>query len=333
MTHSPPARWRRWPALLALLLLFAAAPPARGQFDETPEEAAEASSGIRLDEARTVRLKVGIIIRSTGGPLRGVYGTTPIPIEWPEQRVKIVDEEASRHVKRVRFRTLGKTMKQMEVTIPFVEKGGTAEAFVTLEVERHAILAPEQTDGFTIPAKVDRSLKPFLLASPFIETRNVKIRKVAEELAAGWSDETDWQKVESIYDWVREHVTYQDGPLKGAYQALKDGTGDCEELSSLFIALCRINDIPARTVWIPGHCYPEFYLEDAKGNGHWFPCQAAGDRAFGSMPEHRVILQKGDNFKVPHHKKRQRYVSEFLRVDAPGQHPPRVEFVRDVLPE
>ena len=52
-------------------------------------------------------------------------------------------------------------------------------------------------------------------------------------------------------------------------------------------------------VWVPGHCYPEFYLEDAEGRGHWIPCQAAGTRAFGSMPEHRPILQKGDNFRVP----------------------------------
>ena len=81
--------------------------------------------------------------------------------------------------------------------------------------------------------------------------------------------------------------------------ALKDKTGDCEELTSLFIALCRASDIPARTVWVPGHCYPEFYLEDDEGKGHWFPCQAAGSRAFGGIPEQKPILQKGDNFSVP----------------------------------
>ena len=97
--------------------------------------------------------------------------------------------------------------------------------------------------------------------------------------------------------------------------------GDCEELTSLFVAMCRANGIPARSVWIPGHCYPEFYLEDDEGAGHWIPCQAAGTRAFGSMPDYRLVLQKGDNFKVPEHRKTQRYMAEFLRVKSAGGSP------------
>ena len=73
--------------------------------------------------------------------------------------------------------------------------------------------------------------------------------------------------------------------------------------------------MPARTVWVPGHCYPEFYLEDAEGKGHWFPCQAAGVRSFGGIDEKRPILQKGDNFTVPKRREKQRYVSEFLKGD------------------
>jgi hypothetical protein len=34
---------------------------------------------------------------------------------------------------------------------------------------------------------------------------------------------------------------------------------------------------------------------DPKGVGHWFPCQAAGSRAFGGITDGRPILQKGDN--------------------------------------
>jgi hypothetical protein len=66
-------------------------------------------------------------------------------------------------------------------------------------------------------------------------------------------------------------------------------------MTSLFVALCRANGIPARTVRVPGHCYPEFYLLERNGKGHWFPCQAAGTRAFGAMPDPRPVLQKGDN--------------------------------------
>jgi hypothetical protein len=132
---------------------------------------------------------------------------------------------------------------------------------------------------------------------------------------------------------VRENVQYQEvspeanerdkSPLKGAFAALKDKTGDCEELTSLFIAICRASDIPARTVHVQGHCYPEFYLQDDEGQGHWFPCQAAGSEAFGGIPEHRPIWQKGDNFRAPERpREAQRYVAE-------GK--PRVKFVRKQL--
>ena len=109
-------------------------------------------------------------------------------------------------------------------------------------------------------------------------------------------------------------------PLRGAIAAIKDGTGDCEDMTSLFIALCRASNIPSRTVWVQGHCYPEFYLEDDKGEGHWFPCQAAGS-----------VLQKGDNFKPLNGKgERQRYLAEFLTgADSGGK--PRITPIRELL--
>ena len=100
-------------------------------------------------------------------------------------------------------------------------------------------------------------------------------------------------------------------------------------MTSLFVAICRNAKIPSRMVWIPGHCYPEFYLEDGQGEGHWFPCQAAGTRQFGEMDEYRPVLQKGDRFKVPEKRTPVRYVSEFFKCDRKGKSNPRPQFVRE----
>ena len=140
-----------------------------------------------------------------------------------------------------------------------------------------------------------------------------------------------WRRVELAYDYVRDKVEYVEGDLKNASQALRDGNGDCEEMTSLFVAICRNLDVPARVVWIPDHCYPEFYLEDAEGNGIWYPCQAAGTRQFGRMDETRPVLQKGDRFKVPEKKTPVRYVSEFFRCDRKGNGTPVPTFVRESL--
>jgi hypothetical protein len=84
-------------------------------------------------------------------------------------------------------------------------------------------------------------------------------------------------------------------------------------------------------VWIPDHCYPEFYLQDADGKGSWFPCQAAGTRQFGRMDEYRPVLQKGDRFTVPETKGPTRYVSEFFTCDKSGKSDPRPKFIREMI--
>ena len=96
--------------------------------------------------------------------------------------------------------------------------------------------------------------------------------------------------------------------IRTCLESLEKGQGDCEELSSIFIAICRARGIPARAVWIPGHTYPEFYLADQDGNGHWIPSQSAGPKEFGSMTESKPILQKGDKFRLKGHKQQMRYV-------------------------
>ena len=288
-------------------------------------------NGIRFGNKVTQRYKVGVIITAPAAPCAGVYATVPVPTDWPEQQVKVVAEDISPSVKEVEYRTLENGVKQMLISIPNMNAGETAQALVTFEVAKSPILAPEDPTQFVLPEKTSRTIAPFLAASPYIESTNPKIKSLAKEVIK--DKEQAWEKVEAIYDYVREHVEYEDGPLKGALAALKDGKGDCEELTSLFIAICRANRIPARTVWVPGHCYPEFYLEDKEGHGHWIPCQAAGNREFGTMPDTRAILQKGDNFRVPEKKEQQRYVAEFLTVKSiKGIGKPEVKFVREVLP-
>ena len=281
----------------------------------------------QLGERVTQRWKVGMVVSAEQGPCNGLYGTIPVPTDWPEQKVRVVSEEISSSVKAVHYRTLNDGVKQMLVSVPRLMPGESAEALVTFEIDRAATLPPDDTDKFVIPTKMNRSIRQYLSASPFIEVRHKKIKRLAAEL----HDEqlNAWQQVEKIYDHVRATVKFRNGKLKGALAALNDGFGDCEELTSLFIAICRVNKIPSRTVWVPGHCYPEFYLINAQGEGQWFPCQAAGTRAFGEMPDPRPILQKGDNFKVPEKKQRQRYVTEFLK-GAGGR--PSVQFVRELLP-
>jgi hypothetical protein len=216
------------------------------------------------------------------------------------------------------------------VKIPHLPGGQQAKALVTLEIKRSTLLPPAKTDIYVLadPRKLDRTIRPYLGPGPQIESRNPRFKTIAK-LAVGDKEEA-WDKVEAIYDWVREKVQYKSGRLKGAAVALKDGEGNHEDLACLFIALCRAADIPARTVWVPKHCYPEFYLVDDEGNGHWFPCQVAGKREFGGISERGPILAKGDSFRAPQGRERQRFPAESLTGDGGN---PKVQFVRKALSE
>lgn len=288
--------------------------------------------GVRFGREYTRRWEVGVITSAVGGPCKDIFATVPVPTEWPEQDVRIVNEDVSPAVRRVSHRMLQGGVKQMLVQIPNLRKGQTAQALITFEVTRRNIVAPKDTSAFVMPKKIPRAIRRYLSASPYIESRHGKIRSIAREVTK--DKELAWTKAECIYDYVRENVEYREGKIKGALASLRDGTGDCEELTSLFVAICRAAKIPSRMVWIPDHCYPEFYLTDNEGNGHWIPCQVAGTRNFGGMVEARPVLQKGDNFNVPEKKGQpQRYVSEFLRGSKfRGSGKPKVEFVRKLLP-
>ena len=292
-------------------------------------EAKEVSEkGISFGNQKTMQWRVGVVIKAKKGPMKSAYATVPVPIVWPEQTVKVIDEDVSRGV-RVSHRNLG-GVRQMLVQSSGIKNGGTAKAIFTLEITRKEILPPEDTTVFQIPKSVPRNLRLFLNNSPYIDKRDSKIRALAKEAIE--EKESAWDKVEAIYDMVRDKVEYKEGNIKSAKQALKDGYGDCEEMTSLFIAMCRSVKVPARMVWVPDHCYPEFYLQDDEENGHWIPCQAAGTRAFGSMPEMRPILQKGDNFKVREKEKQQRYVAEFVSAKpVRGSGAPSVSFIREYV--
>lgn len=311
--------------LTALLLVaFVGVHPAPAQF----LDAQASASAPTLGDVRTQKYRVGVRVTAVGGPCRDIYATLPIPGDWPEQKVATEREELSPEVRSLRYRTLPGDVKQMIVEIPSLPAGRTAHALVTFTLERAAIVPPKDPTALEIPAKTDRGLRAFLGPSPYVESRHPKIVRLAKTTAA---DLDGWRKVEAIYDCVRDKVEYRNGPLKGAAKALADGWGDCEELTCLFIAMARAEGIPARTVWVEGHCYPEFYLVDREGTGSWFPCQVAGTRAFGGMPDQLPILQKGDNFRDPDRPgKSLRYVSEFMRGAATdGGGSPQVEWVRE----
>lgn len=308
-----------------LFLIQAAGGAALAQSDDDP------GAGPKLAPDKSVeRWRIGLVVTADSGPCSQLFGTVALPVDWPEQEVKIIEENFSPYAE-VNYRMVD-TVSQMTAAIGRLPVNLEASILLTVEITRRSQLPPDDTQGLTKVnvKKLPKNIRPYLGASPGIESQHGKIKALAKKILQESADSSDWQKVEALFDWVRNNVLNRDKQSQpSAMQTLRDKASNHEGLCWLFIALCRASEIPARTVWAPKYCYPEFYLQDAEGRGYWFPCRVAGAREFGGINEHRPIWQKGDNFRTP---ERPRQPTHYIPPDLTGKGgEPSVKFVREAI--
>ena len=114
-----------------------------------------------MREAYSQRLMVGMKVTAKGGPCRGIYATAPVPFDWPEQEVRIVDEQIGPAVRNLKYRSIDGTVRQMLVEIPYLAPGEEVDALVTFEVTRRTMEAPDEgeTSGYVIPKRLPRNVR------------------------------------------------------------------------------------------------------------------------------------------------------------------------------
>ena len=117
------------------------------------------------------------------------------------------------------YREIDGSVKQMVLNIPYLAAGEECHAITTFEITRHALVGPENGKELSIPKKLDKNLRGYLAVSPGIEARSPKLRTLAKDVTKG--KDQAWEKVEAIYEWVRENVKYVDGDFKGAHAGLE----------------------------------------------------------------------------------------------------------------
>ena len=294
------------------------------------EPVADASAEVWAQ--RKMKMRFGMEFYSEENYCTKLKATVPFPGDWPEQKVTVLETELPNQA-AYNFRELSSGAIQALINVDALTPNQQLDVIISVEIEKAFIKAPKDPSILVLPKKTlkDKEVAWHLGDSPFIETKSRQVREIASEIRDS-NPANAWAHVEAIYDWVRKNIEYKNGPIRSTKDALRDKHGDCEEMTGIFVAICRASNIPARCVWIPEHCYPEFYLEDANGFGHWFPAQVAGDRQFGQLNEYRPILQKGDRFKIPEQPGMQRYIAETFtcKQRATGPTAPRIVSIRDL---
>lgn len=284
---------------------------------------AQPDPAIELADPRTYRLKVIMRVEATDGAVRGVTAISPIPMDWPEQRVRLISQKVSPGAKTSETVLKGQAAT-IKLQVPQIPKGGSAFVERLYEITRWRTKFMLPGDSLKQAKIVPAEWKDQGAGdAPGVETKDRKMIELAEALRKSGEDAGPWETVKGFWSWTRDNVKFENGDFRGALFALENRCGDCEEMSALFVGLCRLSGIAARTVWVESHDYPEFYLVDKQGKGHWIPVQVVGPPWFGEITEYRPIFQKGDRFYDSLQKTYVRYVPHTVRV-ADGKAEPKL---------
>ena len=294
-----------------------------------PADASATYEGVTFSNPVKQKWRVGVVLITGNNPVRDVYTYIPIPKEWPEQTVEIFDEEIP-----VEFAV--QKIDELEGLNRLILRGREIPAkrkivaLQTFMVTTQRVNPPSDPSIFVVPDAKDKRAKKFTESGSEISFRNNALRKQVKDLVE--SGGTAWEQTERIYDWVRDNIEQGSQEPKGSLAAFAKKSAHPEDVVGLFVAMCRANGVPARMVFVDGSQYAEFMLADPAGELHWFPCDVVGIRAFGKIVEPKVILQKGDNIRVPGQKKRMKFVAAYGEVKS-ATAPKIMQFVREPLSE
>jgi transglutaminase-like putative cysteine protease len=296
--------------------------------DKTEPDDSTEVVGVTFSDPVRSNYQVGFQALAVKKSATQVLITLPVPNDWPEQTVSVVDETIPTDMGSVKDRELNSGVKQLVVTVPRLRPGTEVRMLMTYQMKTSQINLPPDTTVFLRPRISHREGKPYTQSSPEITFRDSKLKKQVKELVT--EKATPWEEVEAIYDWVRDEIDIRSGESRDTSKVFKDRYGCPEDVVGLFVAMCRANKIPARMVWVTGKQYAEFMLIDKNKKAHWFPAVLVGPREFGQLSEPLPILQKGDSIRVPEKKQRQKFVAEFATCK--GTSKPIIKFVRQLQP-
>jgi hypothetical protein len=139
----------------------------------------------------------------------------------------------------------------------------------TLELAQAAALQANASP-YRLPAR-DTALAKWLAPEPLIQSHDPRIRAQARQIVG--PERSPSRAAAVLTHWVHQSLrrtTPTAGSAPSAVKVLDEKRGDCNEFTTLFVALARAAGLPARTVsgliYLNGrfyyHAWPEVYLSD-----------------------------------------------------------------------
>ena len=189
---------------------------------------------IQVDLANTLHIQ--------SGKLQAGYLTWSLYGESKHQSVEILSQSPAFQIREVGEKNYGGFIKlsALKAGDEFLFK--TSLLFSTKNLKFPIINFKFNTYPKTMTAQYCRNAK-------FWETKDPELTEIAQNLLTEAGDDVR-KYLQKTYQFVQNNIKFRENldHRLGAKLALKEGKGDCDEFSDLFITLCRINHVPARRV-------------------------------------------------------------------------------------
>ena len=127
----------------------------------------------------------------------------------------------------------------------------------------------------------------------FIDPDDVNIKSTAQNVLVETGNDNSFILAKNLFIWLKTETSYlKHAGMESAQPAAKTcniKTGDCDDLSFLYISLCRAIGVPARfvrgfivekqdnTVSATPHAWAEVFVGGFVGNNGWIPVECACD--------------------------------------------------------
>jgi transglutaminase-like putative cysteine protease len=126
----------------------------------------------------------------------------------------------------------------------------------------------------------------------FIDPSDPDIMIIADAVYTNEKTNNSFLVAKSLFSWLKQNIAYQIHPdervVRSASVTLSNKKGDCDDLSFLYISLCRAVDIPARfirgylitdgmngSVTATPHAWTEIFVGQPGSLSGWIPIECA----------------------------------------------------------
>jgi hypothetical protein len=170
---------------------------------------------------------------------------------------------------------------------------------ITATVSSNSYMIPNLNEKNSLKIEEIRTLHPNIFNQytqeqgndtiVFIQPNNLDVINVSTSVLNKAGTSNSFIIAKELFKWIKKQTSYKphikDNSIQTASFTINCKTGDCDDLSFLYISLCRSIGIPARFIKgfliqedeaIP-HAWVEVFIGGEVGNNGWIPIECAGN--------------------------------------------------------